>query len=284
MIKIEHAKKSYKNFNLDCSLTIPKGYISGIIGSNGAGKSTTLKLLLGLTSLEDGTIEIFGKKVENLNVKDKEQLGVVLTDTGFSEYLCINDIIKVLYSIYKRFDKQLFISLCTKFQLPMNKRVKDFSSGMKAKLKTIIAISHEAKVLILDEVTTGLDVIARNEILDLLQDYMEKDSERTILISSHISSDLECLCDNIYMMKEGRIVFYEEMDILLSNYAVLKLDEEQYKEIDKSYIISRKKEAYGFLCLAKERQYYIDNYPNIVIEKSSIDKLMLIMNRGEILC
>ncbi|MDL2310820.1 ABC transporter ATP-binding protein [Peptostreptococcaceae bacterium OttesenSCG-928-C18] len=218
-----------------------------------------------------------------MSIKEKERIGVVFTDTGFSEYLSIKYIIKILESMYEKFDRELFIQLCNKFQLPMDKRILDFSTGMKAKLKTIVAITHDAEILILDEVTNGLDVIVRNEILDLLRDYIEENEERSILISSHISSDLESLCDYLYMMKNGEILFEEEMDTILSNYAILKISDEQYDKIEKDYITYRKREAYGFSCLTNERQYYIDNYPEVVVEKSSIDELMLIMNRGEVL-
>ncbi len=281
MITIQNAQKNYKDFRLDCSLNVPKGYISGIVGSNGAGKTTVFKLLLDLVALEGGSIKIFGKEVIRLSAKDKEKIGIVLSDMGFSEYLNVNDIARILASTYANFDRQKFATLCSKFELPLNKKVLNFSSGMKAKLKTIIAITHGAKVLLLDEVTTGLDVMARNELLSLLHECMEEDEERSILISSHISSDLENLCDDLYIIKEGRIIFHETLDALSSDYAVLKLNDAQYQRIDKSYILSQKKEPYGFLCLTDERQYYVDNYPDVVIEKSTIDELMVIMNGGE---
>ena len=283
MIKIENAKKSYDGFQLDCSFSIPKGTITGLVGSNGAGKSTAFKLFLNLISLDGGEVKLFGKDANSLTLQDKEKIGVVLTDTGFSEYLNANDISSILDSMYSNFDKKKFIHLCETLQLPRSKRLRDFSTGMKAKLKTIIALTHNAEILILDEVTTGLDVIVRNEILDLLREYMSEDDKRTILISSHISSDLENLCDDLYMIKDGRIVFHEDIDVLLGKYASLKLSEEQFESIDKEYILAKKTESYGYRCLTNERQYYLDNYPEIVIEKSNIDELMVIMNRGELL-
>lgn len=282
MISIKNAKKNYPNFQLECSLEVPAGYISGIIGSNGAGKSTLFKLMLGLISADGGQIELLGKDIRQMDARDKEQVGVVLTDTGFSDFLSIREIAKVLGSLYSKFDKELFHLLCDRFQLPQDKKIQDFSTGMRAKLKTIIAVTHDAQLLILDEVTAGLDVIVRNEILDLLREYMEENEERTILISSHISSDLEHLCDDIYMLKEGKIILHEDMDRLLSQYAVLKLDEQQYANIDKTYIMAYKKEPFGYLCMTNERQYYLENYPDVVIEKSAIDELMLLMNRGEL--
>lgn len=197
MLKIEHLKKSYESFSLDCSLEVKKGHVTGLIGQNGAGKSTTFKAILGLISFDSGTINILGKSLQDFTAKDKQDLGVVLSDSGFSGYLTINDIIPIIDNLYQNFDKSFFIEQVKKFQLPRNKRIKDFSTGMKAKVKVLVAVSHNAKLLILDEPTAGLDVIARDELLEMLRDFIEKDEERSILISSHISSDLETLCDTI---------------------------------------------------------------------------------------
>ena len=151
---------------------------------------------------------------------------------------------------------------------------------MKAKLKLITAISHKAKLLILDEPTAGLDVMARNEMLDMLRDYMEEDEERSIIISSHISTDLETLCDDIYMINEGNIILHEETDNLLSDYAILKVDEAQLKILDPQYLIRIKKESYGYACLTDQKQFYLENYPKIVIEKGTIDQIITMMIQG----
>ena len=151
---------------------------------------------------------------------------------------------------------------------------------MKAKLKVLIAISHNAKLLILDEPTAGLDVIARDELLELLREFMEKNAERSILISSHISSDLETLCDDLYMIHEGKIILHEDTDVLLSDYALLKVTPTQYDSLDKQYLLRSKKESYGYRCLTNQKQYYRDNYPQITIEKGSIDEVITMMIRG----
>lgn len=281
MLKVEHIKKYYDHFSLDCSLEVKPGCITGLIGQNGAGKSTTFKAILGLISIEGGKITLFGKCLDDVTIQDKEKLGVVLSDSGFSGYLNIRDIMPILKSLYKDFDDSFFMEQVHRFQLPFDKKIKDFSTGMKAKLKVLIAISHHAKLLILDEPTAGLDVIARDELLEMLREFMEKDEERSILISSHISSDLETLCDDLYMIHEGRIVLHEDTDILLSDYGLLKLDEQQFEQIDKQFILCMKKENYGYGCLTNQKQYYIENYPNIVIEKGSIDEVMTMMIRGQ---
>lgn len=281
MLKIEHLKKHYDKFSLDCSLEVMSGCVTGLIGQNGAGKSTTFKAVLGLISIDGGTVTILEKDIKNFTPNDKENLGVVLSDSGFSGYLTIRDIIPVLKNLYHNFDYSFFMKQTQRFQLPLDKKIKDFSTGMKAKLKVLVAISHNAKLLILDEPTAGLDVIARDELLEMLREFMEKDEERSILISSHISSDLETLCDDLYMIHEGKIILHEDTDILLSDYALLKVDNEQYDNLDKQFIICSKKEAYGYSCLTNQKQYYMENYPKIVIEKGTIDEVITMMIRGQ---
>ena len=177
--------------------------------------------------------------------------------------------------IVKEFEEK-----CRKFQIPDNKKLKEFSTGMKAKLKVLVAMSHHAELLILDEPTSGLDVVARQEILDMLRTYME-DESRAILISSHISSDLEGLCDDFYMIDHGNVILHEETDILLSEYGILKVTEEQYESLDKQYILKKKKENFGYRCLTNEKQFYVENYPDITVEKGSIDEMILTMIGGE---
>ena len=205
---------------------------------------------------------------------------MVLSDSGFSGYLTIKDIIAILRNMYPRFEQAYFEKQCEKFKLPMNKKIKDFSTGMKRKLQVLAAISHGADFLILDEPTAGLDVLARDEMLTMLREYMETEG-RSILISSHISSDLEDFCDDIYMIDEGKIVMHEDTDVLLNEYGLLKVREEQYEKLDKSYIIRSKKENFGYSCLTNEKQFYEENYPDVVIEKGSIDELIMMMIRGE---
>lgn len=280
MLKIEHLKKHYKNFSLDCSLNVMPGCVTGLIGQNGAGKSTTFKAVLGLISFDGGTVTVLGKDLKDFKAEDKENLGVALSDSGFSGYLTIKDIIPVLKNLYSNFDYSFFSEQVNRFQLPLDKKIKDFSTGMKAKLKVLVAVSHNAKLLILDEPTAGLDVVARDELLELLREFMEKDEERSILISSHISGDLESLCDDIYMIHDGKIILHEDTDVLLSDYALLKVDDEQYEKLDKQYILRTKREAYGYSCLTNQKQFYMDNYPKIAIEKGTIDGVITMMIRG----
>ncbi len=281
MIKLEHVRKDYKNFTLDCSLEVKPGCVTGLIGQNGAGKSTTFKSILGLIRIDGGTVEILGKDVKHFSTEDRQQLGVVLSDSGFSAYLTAGDLIPVLDSLYDKFDKAFFLAQAEKFHLPLDKKIKEFSTGMKAKLKVLTAISHEAKLLILDEPTAGLDVVARDELLDMLREYMEQEESRSILISSHISSDLETLCDDLYMIHEGKIILHEDTDVLLSDYALLKVDEKQYESLDKQYLLRVRKESYGYSCLTSQKQFYLDNYPQVAVEKGNIDELITMFIRGK---
>ncbi len=280
MLKIEHLRKDYKSFSLDCTMEVKQGRVTGLVGQNGAGKSTTFKAALGLIRPDGGNIRILGRDISDFTAKERQKLGVVLSDSGFSGYLTVADTVPVLNSLYEEFDKAFFLEQIRKAGLPDNKKIKEFSTGMKAKLKVITAISHNARLLILDEPTSGLDVVARDELLDLLREFMEKDEDRSILISSHISGDLETLCDDVYMIHEGKIVLHEDTDVLLSDYAVLKMDERQYDTLDKQYILRCRKESFGYSCLTNQKRYYLENYPKLAIIKGTIDEVITMMIRG----
>ena len=281
MLEIKGVKKSYGEFQLDCSLKVEKGRITGLVGENGAGKSTLFKAMLGLISYDGGEIKIMGKIPEQLGEKEKEKLGVVLAGAGFSGYLKGKDIEAILARLYSKFEIEKFRQMCERYQIPLNKFIKEYSTGMKAKLNLIIALTHQAEFLMLDEPTAGLDVGAREAMLDILREYMEEEPERSILISSHISSDLEHLCDDIYVIHKGKIVLHEEMDTILEKYAVLKVSEDQYQIMDKSYLLKEKKETFGIACLTNEKQYYIENYPEIVVESGSLDQVILMLTGGD---
>ena len=281
MVEITNLVKRYGDFCLDISMEIPEGTITGVIGKNGAGKSTTIKSILGLVTPDSGTVKVFGKDTKSLTAEEKGEMGVALSDSGFSMYLTANDVTRILKKLYKNFDENSFAQKCRQQGLPMNKQIKEFSTGMKAKLRVLVAISHRAKLLILDEPTAGLDVEARNEILDMLRAYMTEDEKRSILISSHISSDLEGLCDDIYMIHEGKIILHEEIDVIMGQYAIIKVDEKMFDQIDKAYLLKVKKVTYGYECLTNQKQYYAENYPGVVIENGNVDELILMMTGGK---
>ncbi len=280
LIQLQDVTKSYPQFKLHCSMELKEGYITGLIGLNGAGKSTTFKTILGLLTPDSGVVTVFGHEPGQLTQEDRENMGVVLADSGFSGWLTVADIMAIQAAMYHHFDKNSFRDKCEQFQIPFNKQIRNFSTGMRAKLKLLIALSHDAKLLILDEPTAGLDVVARDELLDMMRDYMETPN-RGILISSHIAGDLEGLCDDIYMLEKGEVILHEDTDVLLNEYGVLKVTNEQYADMDKNYIVRRKKENWGWQLLTDQKQYYQENARGLAIEKSGIDEVILMLTKGE---
>ena len=281
MLEIKGLVKDYGDFRLNCSMKVGKGCITGLVGQNGAGKSTTFKAALGLISCDSGEVSILGKPSSELTAQDRQKMGVALNNSGFSGYLRVKDIVPVLRTMYPEFDEGRFKNICRKFSVPENKMIKDFSTGMKAKLKVIVAVTHNAEFLLLDEPTSGLDVVTRRDVMDLLREYMEENEDRSILISSHISTDLEGLCDDIYMIHNGQIVLHEDTDVLLNNYALIKADREQFARLDKEYILKVRRERYGYDCLTNQKQYYKENYPDVFVEQGNLDEVIAMMIGGE---
>ena len=280
MIELVNAQKKYGKFELNASMEIPSGRITGLVGKNGAGKSTVIKLVLGLISADSGEVETLCKPANALSPQDKMNLGVTLAEAGFCPQFTINEVELILRNMYPEFDKEFFKSKCHQLGLPKEKRIREFSTGMKAKLRVLIAVSHKAKLLILDEPTSGLDVEARNEVLDMLREYMALDEERSILITSHISTDLENLCDDIYMIHNGEMVLHEETDAILEQYGIVKVNENEYEKLEKEYILKSQKTKYGYACFVKDKKFYQENYPELVIENGGIDELILMMTGG----
>ena len=206
-IELQNVSKKYKDFELkNISFNVPQGCIVGLIGENGAGKTTTIKSILNITKSE-GTVKIFGKDSVENEKEIKEEIGVVLDDSFLSDYLTAKHVNSIMKEFYKTWNENKYVSLLKKFNLPTDKLIKDFSSGMKMKLKIATAISHNPKILILDEPTSGLDPVVRNEILDIFRKYIEEDETRSILLSTHITSDLEHISDYIVFIEKGKLIF-----------------------------------------------------------------------------
>lgn len=282
MITANNLIKRYGDFSLEASMEVPDGYITGLVGKNGAGKSTIIKLILGLVRPDAGSITVLGKEPMELTGQDKQRIGVALSGSGFSTYLDVRDIIKILKKMYVNFDENRFRGECDRLRIPLNKQIKEFSTGMKAKLRVLVALSHKAELLVLDEPTAGLDVEARNRLLNMLRDYLKENEASSILITSHISTDLEGLCDDIYMLHDGKVILHEDTDVILDKYAVLKLDEAAYEKLDKTYILKANKDSFGYSCFTNEKQFYIENYPGIVVENGGIDDLILMYTGGKV--
>ena len=280
IFEVRNLNKNYKGFKLkDINLTLPKGMIMGLIGENGAGKTTTIKSILNLTKVDSGEVKIFGLNIKEDEKKIKEDIGVVLDDSFFSEHLTAEDINQIMKNIYENWDENLFFKFLVDFKLPLKQEFKEFSSGMKVKLKIATAISHHPKLLILDEPTSGLDPVARSEILDIFQDFIQN-GENSILVSSHITSDLEHIADYITFISDGRILLSKTRDKLLDEYGIVHCTEEEFKKIDKKDYLRYKKNKYAYDVLIEDKKEFKKRYELKVIDKPTLDDIMVIYIKG----
>ena len=244
-LELKNVCKTYPGFRLDdLTLTLPEGCILGLIGENGAGKSTTIRLILNMIRKDGGNFSVLGKEIVKDTDLPKEDIGVVLDEVGLPECLTISRIENVMKNIYKNWDKAEFRRLCEKFSLPDGKPFKDFSRGMKMKTGIAVALSHHAKLLILDEATGGLDPVARDEVVEMLNDFT-RDETHSILISSHIVSDLEKLCDYVAFLHKGKLMLCEEKDVLKDRYGSVRMTAEDADRLDRSAVLFRKDTPYG---------------------------------------
>ena len=283
-LEVKNLRKKYNGFELkDINLELPKGMIMGLIGENGAGKTTTIKSILNLIKIDKGEIKIFGLNIKENEKKIKEDIGVVLDDGFFSEYLNPADINKIMRKMYKNWDEKLYFKYLEDFKLPKNKISKEFSSGMKMKLKIAVALSHHPKLLILDEPTSGLDPVARSEILDIFQDFIQNE-DNSIFVSSHITSDLEHIADEIIFIDKGKKVLQKSRDEIIDNYGILKCDIDYFSNIDKKDIITYKKTKYAYEILVDDKEKTSKKYPSCVIDKITLEDLMVLVIKGEKVC
>jgi len=281
ILEVKNLNKKYDSFELnDINISLPKGMIMGLIGENGAGKSTTIKSILNIINTNSGDIKIFGKDNQKYEKQIKEDIGVVLDDSFLSDYLNPTDINKIMKNIYKNWDEKLYFKYIKDFKLPLNKPSKDFSSGMKMKLKIATALSHHPKLLILDEPTSGLDPVARADILDIFQDFIQ-DEEHGIFVSSHITSDLEHIADYITFIHEGEIILSNSRDELLESYGIARCTEEEFNKIGKDDFIKYKKNKYEYDVLVKDKFEFRKKYNIEIIDKPSIENIMIIYIKGE---
>ena len=272
-LEIRNLTKSFKDFRLDnLNLTLPSGCIMGLIGENGAGKSTTIKLMLDIIHKDSGSIRILGEDNEK-NIKlSKEDIGVVMDEVGLPECLTAKQVGKVMKHTFKNWDQDEYDHLLTKFSIPDKKQFKDFSRGMKMKLGIAIAMSHGAKLLLLDEATSGLDPVVRDEVVEMFYEFT-RDESHSILISSHIVSDLEKLCDYIAFLHKGKLLLFEEKDVLLSEYGIIHCSSEQLAHIEPQFIKHKKETSYGI-----EAMVLRDKIPaDIKISPITIEELFLFM-------
>ena len=280
-IEIKNVTKKYDGFLLDkISFDVPAGSIVGLIGENGAGKTTTIKSILNIIKSE-GTVKIFNKDINQNEKEIKQNIGVVLDDSFLSTYLTPKYINSVMKEFYKNWDEEKYNKLLKQFGLPSDKLIKDFSSGMKMKLKIATAISHHPKLLILDEPTSGLDPVVRNEILDIFRKYIEEDETRSILLSSHITTDLEHISDYIIFIDRGKTILNVPTNELLENYGIIKCSKEEFAKISEDDYISYRKSKYQYEVLTSDKNKIKKKYNISSIDKPSIEDIMLFYIRGE---
>ena len=271
--------KTYKDFMLNgVSFSVPCGSIVGLIGENGAGKSTAINAVLGLIQKEAGSICVLGK--EQLDNEIKEQIGVVYDGNNYPEIFSARKLNRVMKAIYHSWEEHTFLNLLKKFSLPTDKPIKQFSKGMKMKLAIAVALSHNSKLLILDEATSGLDPVIRDDILDILLDFAQ-DETHSILISSHITTDLEKIADYIVFIHEGQVVFSKLKDELIEQYGIIKCGAAQFEALDKLDIIVYRKMDYEWQVLVADRAAMKKKYPKALIDSASIDEIMLLYVKGE---
>jgi len=280
ILSVNGLTKKYKDFTLDhVTFSVPYGSIVGLIGENGAGKSTIIKAITSVIGKDSGTISIFGNKGD-ISTADKSKLAVVFDGSNFPDVLTVKTLNHVLKNIYPNWEEKKFFSMAEKLDLPKRKKIKDFSKGMKMKLSIIVAFSHNANLMILDEVTSGLDPIVRDDILDMLLDFVQ-DDKNSVLVSSHITSDLEKIADHIVFVHKGKLLFQLPKDELMNHYGVLKCGEEQFHKLDQEDIIAYRKQDFSFDILVSDRSGVAKKYPKTIIEKATIDEIMLLYIKGE---
>ena len=278
-IEIKGLVKKYdEKFQLGkLDLTVPKGVIVGLIGENGAGKTTLLKAILNIIQTDEGTIKINGR--DNHEEKTKENIGVVLDNMFFPELLTAKDIELAMRGIAKNWDTELYYNYLKEFSLPVDKPLKALSKGMRKKLEIATALSHHPDILILDEATSGLDPVIRNEILDIFLKFIQ-DENHTIILSTHITSDLEHIADKIVFLDQGKIVLDQDRDEIIDHYGILKCDPDKMERVKKEDYISYRKNKYDIEFLVNNREKIRKKYPNFIVDKISLEELMLFMIKG----
>lgn len=278
---IKGLTKTFDNFKLNnINMVIPKGSIMGLIGENGAGKTTLIKCILNLIKKDSGNINVLDFDIDNSDGIYKEYIGVVFDECLFNEIYNSKDINKIFKGIYKNWNESEFFSYIKKFNIDEKKKIKEYSKGMKMKLSIAVALSHNAKFLILDEAMSGIDPIVRNEILDIFMDFIQND-ENSILISSHITSDLEKVCDYITFIHNGEIFASRNKDLFIEEYGILKCGNDEFQNIDKEDILSVRKNNFNVEILVDKKYKMKNKYKNFIIDNVTLEDIMMFVIKGE---
>ena len=276
-IEVNNLTKKYDGFTLDnVSFKVPKGSIMGFIGQNGAGKSTTINAILNIVKKDEGEIKLFGLDNIKNETEVKENLAAVFDELPFNEDLNAKILSKVMSDIYKNWDEKVFFNYLDIFSLPSKKAFKKFSKGMKMKLQIAVALSHHAKLLIMDEATTGLDPVVRNEILDIFMEYLQ-DENNAIFMSTHITSDLEKIADMVTFIDKGKIILSGYKDEILDNYGVIKCGKAEFESVDDADYIGIRHTDYGVEMLVENRRKAAEKYTDMVVDKTTLDEIMVFL-------
>lgn len=283
IIEIRNLKKRYDDkFELgEININIPGGSIIGLIGENGAGKTTLIKSILDIIKIDSGDIKIFGKNYKDTEIR--EDIGVVLDNTFFPEILTAKDINSSMKGIYKNWDSELYFNYLKEFDLPDNKQLNSMSKGMRKKLEIATSLAHKPKLLILDEPTSGLDPVVRSEVLDIFLKFIA-DDEHSILLSTHITSDLEHIADEIIFIDKGKKILDKTRDEIIDNYGVLKCDIDYFEKINKEDILRYRKTKYTYEMLVDNKEKMAKKYAECVVDKITLEDLMLLIIKGEKVC
>ena len=274
-IEVKGVTKKYDGFTLDnISFEVPKGSIMGFIGQNGAGKSTTINIILNIIPINDGEINILGMDHKKDEKAIKDRIAVVFDELPFHDSFNAKDMSKIFKGIYSNWDKDVYMNYLEQFKLPSKKKIGDFSKGMKMKLQIACALSHNAELLIMDEPTSGLDPIVRDEILHIFMKYLE-DGDRSILMSSHITSDLEKIADCITFIDKGKLLLSGYKDEILETHGVIKCSKEQYEAMDKADIVSARINSYGVEVMVSDREAMGYKYSDLILDPTSLEEIML---------
>lgn len=275
VIELKNVVKDYGDFKLNhISFGVPEGSVCGFIGQNGAGKTTTINLILDIINRDEGEISLFGKPVDKDHAYVREDVGVVFDEMGFHEFMTAKDINIMMKNIYKNWDEVAFFDYLKKFSLPSKKKCGAFSRGMRMKLQIAVAMSHKAKLLIMDEPTSGLDPIVRNEMIGIFRDFVVEE-DHTILLSSHITGDLEKIADEVVFIDGGKIVFSGNKDEILEKQGILKCKKEEASKVSEALIVGVEKEAYSTSILVNDRHAAAKLYPDMVIEEAALEDIMI---------
>lgn len=280
-IQIQNLSKVYEDFSLkNITLNIPKGSILGLVGANGAGKSTMIQALLGLIRSEYDAIKILGKDLQTQEKEIKEDIAVIYDVSHYNLQYTPKFIGSMLQKVYQNWDMERYHGYLKRFGLPEDKRLKTFSKGMKMKLEFAIAFSHAPKILILDEATSGLDPVFRDEILDLIREFTEEE-EHTVLMSSHITSDLDKVADYIALIHDGTLQFVKTYDEIRDDYGILHCGKDFFETLREEDIVSFKKEPYEYKVLVKNKNEILRVFPELEMERASVEDIMLFYVKGE---